>query len=155
MPAERLLLERFVPYRLSVLTNTVSRALARSYAERFGLTIPQWRVVAVLGRESPLSARDLGERTVMDKVTVSRALQALIADRRVARATDRDDRRRAVLRLTPSGRALYRRIVPLARRYEAKLLQVLGGRERRDLDRLLSRLTDRARDLEAEDGGAA
>ena len=155
MPAERLLLERFVPYRLSVLTNTVSRALARSYAERFGLTIPQWRVVAVLGRESPLSARDLGERTVMDKVTVSRALQALIADRRVARATDRDDRRRAVLRLTPSGRALYRRIVPLARRYEARLLQVLGGRERRDLDRLLSRLTDRARDLEAEDGGAA
>lgn len=147
MPAEGLRLERFVPYRLSVLTNTVSRALARHYEERFGLSIPQWRVVAVLGREAPLSAVELAERTVMDKVTVSRAVNALIDEGRLARATDPDDRRRSVLRLTAAGRAVYRRIVPLARRYERELLAALGRRERQELDRLLARLTDRARTL--------
>ncbi len=153
MPAERLLLERFLPYRLSVLTNTVSRALARSYEERFGLSISQWRVIAVLGRDSPLSAGAVAERTVMDKVSVSRAVNALAAEGRVVRSTDRADRRRQLLRLTPRGRAVYRRIVPLARRYEAKLLATLDRRERAALDRLLARLTDRARSLEA--GGSS
>ncbi len=151
MPAERLLLERFVPYRLSVLTNTVSRALARRYEERFGLTIPQWRVIAVLGRESPLSAVEIVERTVMDKVTVSRAVHALIAAGRIARSTDPGDRRRSVLRLTPAGRAVYRKIVPLARAYESRLLQALAPRERVTLDRLLARLTERARTLAEAD----
>ncbi len=147
MPADALRLERFVPYRLSVLANRVSRQLARRYEERFGLSISQWRVVAVLGRESPLSAVELAERTVMDKVTVSRAVAALVGDGRVARSTDREDRRRSVLRLTRAGRAVYQRIVPLARAYERELLGALGRRERQQLDQLLSRLSDRARTL--------
>ena len=148
MPADSLRLERFVPYRLSVLANQVSGQLARRYEERFGLSIPQWRVVAVLGRESPLSAVELAERAVMDKVTVSRAVAALVADGRVARSTDRADRRRSLLRLTRAGRAVYRRIVPLARAYERELIGALGRRDRQELDRLLSRLSERARTIE-------
>lgn len=149
MPASRLRLERFVPYRLSVLTNTVSRALARRYAERFGLSIPQWRVVAVLGHESDLSAMEVAERTVMDKVSVSRALSGLESDGRLVRRVDPHDRRRSILRLSAAGRAIYRKIVPLARDYEAQLLSPLSGRERDTLDELLTRLTRQASGLDA------
>ena len=70
-------LEHFLPYRLSVLANTVSTALAGAYALRFGLTIPQWRVIAVLARTPGLAAADVVERTAMDKVAVSRAVAGL------------------------------------------------------------------------------
>jgi len=149
MPASRLKLDRFVPYRLSVLTNSVSRALALRYAERFGLTIPQWRIVAVLGHEPDLSAVEVAERTVMDKVSVSRAVSALESDRRLIRRVDRDDRRRSLLRLSASGRALYREIIPLARSYEMQLLSTLTAGERSALDDLLTRLTQQASDLNA------
>jgi DNA-binding MarR family transcriptional regulator len=144
---ERLVLERFLPYRLSVLTNTVSRELARAYADRFGLTIPQWRVVAVLGREEGLSSGEMCERTVMDKVTVSRAVAGLVADGRLLRATDPEDRRRSVLRLSARGRRVYERIVPLARAYERQLLGAFEPDERALLDGLLERLTERASEL--------
>ena len=151
MPARRLQLEEFLPYRLSVLSNTVSRALARSYEERFGLSIPQWRVVAVLGRESDLSASEVVERTVMDKVTVSRAVASLLADGRIQRETDPEDRRRILLRLSPAGRSIYRRIVPLARTYERSLLRALAPAERAQLADLLTRLTHRAHHM--QEGG--
>lgn len=72
-----LALERFLPYRLSVLTNRVSGALSRHYADRFGIGIPEWRVIAILGRYAGLSANQVAERSAMDKVTVSRAVAAL------------------------------------------------------------------------------
>ena len=106
MPASQLKLDRFVPYRLSVLTNTVSRALALGYAERFGLTIPQWRIVAVLGHDPDLSAVEVAKRTVMDKVSVSRAVTALESDGRLIRRVDSSDRRRSLLRLSAAGRAV-------------------------------------------------
>ena len=149
MPASHLKLDRFVPYRLSVLTNAVSRALAIRYAERFGLTIPQWRIVAVLGHEPDLSAVEVAKRTVMDKVTVSRAVAALESDGRLIRRVDSDDRRRSLLRLSAAGRAVYRKIVPLARSYEMQLLSTLTASERTALDDLLTRLTQRASDLDA------
>ena len=99
-------LERFLPYRLSILTNTISRAIARAYDARFGLTIPQWRVMAVLGRFPGISANQVAEKTAMDKVMVSRAVSALQRDGRILRETDPDDRRRSVLRLSPDGAAV-------------------------------------------------
>jgi len=140
-------LDRFLPYRLSVLANTVSRALGESYEERFGLTIPQWRVIAVLGPEAALSASEIAEHSVMDKVTVSRAVARLVDDGRLLRATDPDDRRRSLLRLSRRGRSIYERIIPLARAYERDLLRALDPGDRSELDRLLTRLTDRARSL--------
>lgn len=145
-----LVLEDFLPYRLSVLANTVSRALARQYQQRFGLGIPQWRVMAVLGRFPDLSATEVAGKTAMDKVTVSRAVNGLLADGRLERRTDAGDRRRSVLRLSPLGREVYDRIVPLARDYESRLMEALEGDEWVALDRAIERLTGLGRKLDTE-----
>lgn len=144
---ERLRLEHFVPYRLSILTNTVSTAIAGAYARRFGLSIPEWRVIAVLGLEPGLSAAEVAERTAMDKVAVSRAVSNLLRSRRVVRATANSDRRRSVLKLSRHGENVYWRVVPFARRYEKELLADLSASERASLDQLLSRLHRRAQEL--------
>jgi DNA-binding MarR family transcriptional regulator len=137
-------LGHFLPYRLSVLSNTVSSALAGAYARRFRLTIPQWRVVAVLARSPGLSAAGVAERTAMDKVAVSRAVAGLTRSGRVRRVLAANDRRRSVLTLTARGRAVYRRIVPLALAYERRLLAELSPVEQAQFDRLLGRLQKRS-----------
>jgi DNA-binding MarR family transcriptional regulator len=140
-------LERFVPYRLSVLTNIVSGAIASTYAERFALTIPEWRVVAVLAEEPGLSAAEVAARTAMDKVAVSRAVASLLRARRIERSRSNHDRRRSKLRLSRAGAAVYAEVVPAARAYERDLLAALDAEERDSLDRLLGKLTLRAVDL--------
>src|SRR5471030_719714 len=84
----RLDLDRFMPYRLSVLTNRVSHAIARHYSQRFSLSIPEWRDMAVLGQTPGLSAREVAARTAMDKVQVSRAVASLLRAKRIARVDD-------------------------------------------------------------------
>jgi DNA-binding MarR family transcriptional regulator len=148
--ADRLHLEHFVPYRLSVLTNIVSMSIAEAYEREFGLSIPQWRVVAVLARYPDLSAIEVAERTAMDKVAVSRAVQGLLAARRLIRTYDSGDRRRSRLRLSESGQAVYTRVAPLALRYEKNLLDALSPTDRRTLGRLLDRLGKRAKAMAAK-----
>ncbi len=145
--APALSLDRFLPYRLSVLANTVSAALAGAYATRFGLTIPQWRVIAVLARSPGLSAADVAERTAMDKVAVSRAVAGLARSGRVRRSVAARDRRRSVLNLTARGWSVYRRIVPLALAYERRLLAELSPDEQAQFEALLLRLQKRSRRL--------
>jgi len=142
-------LEHFVPYRLSVLTNIVSMSIADAYEREFGLTIPQWRVVAVLARYPGLSAIEVAERTAMDKVAVSRAVQGLLAARRLVRSYDAGDRRRTRLRLSAAGKSVYTRVAPLALNYEKKLLDALSPTDRKALDRLVGRLIARAKRLAA------
>jgi DNA-binding MarR family transcriptional regulator len=146
---DKLHLEHFVPYRLSVLTNIVSMSIADAYEREFGLTIPQWRVVAVLARYPGLSAIEVAERTAMDKVAVSRAVQGLLAARRLVRSYDAGDRRRSRLRLSSAGQSVYTRVAPLALNYEKKLLDALSPTDRKALDRLVGRLIERAKRLAA------
>ena len=133
-------LEHFVPYRLSVLSNRISHDIARLYAERWSLAVTEWRVLAVLGRHDDVSAREVAERTAMDKVAVSRAIASLLAAGRIERDTHGGDRRRSCLRLSPAGRAIYDEVAPLALDYQRRLLEGLAEDERAALDRLLSRL---------------
>lgn len=149
--AARLDLDRFLPYRLSVLSNRVSSAIARQYSDRFGLSIPEWRVMAVLGGTADLSARDVAERTAMDKVQVSRAVESLMRARRVARSPDRDDGRIMRLSLTSKGRAIYDEVVPLALHLENVFLSALDAEERRQFDALMSKLARQAHLLGGED----
>jgi DNA-binding MarR family transcriptional regulator len=144
MGDERLVLDKFLPYRLSVLSNRLSAAIAESYSRRFGLSIPEWRVIAVLAVHPGVSAAEVAERTAMDKVAVSRAVRRLLATGRARRETAAGDRRRSVLELTAEGRRIYRRITPALRNYEAALLAGLSAREQRQLDALLQRLEQRA-----------
>jgi len=140
-------LDRFLPYRLSVLTNLVSSTIAEAYQSRFGLSIPEWRVLAVLARHPGLSAAEVARLTRMDAVAVSRAVARLLAAGRLRRTIARDDRRRSVLAVTAAGTAVYREVAPLALGYERELLATLGAAERAALDRALDALTTRAQAL--------
>jgi len=142
-------LDRFLPYRLSVLTNLVSSTIADAYQRRFGLSISEWRVLAVLARHPRLSAAEVAERTRMDAVAVSRAVARLVAAGRLRRAMSREDRRRSVLSVSAAGAAVYREVAPLALGYETELLAALDATERAALDRALDALTAQARALSA------
>jgi len=152
-PAEQhavLELERFLPYRLSVLSNRVSSMIARIYTERFALGVTEWRVMAVLGRYPDLSANEVAQRTAMDKVAVSRAVARLIESGRLQRDTHGDDRRRSVLRLSEAGYGIYDEVAPLALAFERRLLGDLAEDERALLFRLLDRLDELEFRAEAE-----
>ena len=145
MTEPRLQLDRFLPYRLSILTNLVSSAIAGAYSQRFGLSIPEWRVMAVLAQQSALSAAQVAERTAMDKVAVSRAVSRLLARGRLERRTAPADRRKSMLSLSNEGRNIYAEVVPVALRLERSLLAVLGEADRQALERILDTLLEHAR----------
>ncbi len=136
-------LEHFLPYRLSVLSNTISQGIAREYHTRFGLSITEWRAMAVLARfdKSKLSARQVAERTAMDKVAISRAVGKLVARSLVNRKMHQDDRRRSVLALTPKGWFIHNQVAPLARGYEREVLKKLNSEEQVWLNRILDKLS--------------
>jgi DNA-binding MarR family transcriptional regulator len=143
----KLHLEKFLPYRLSVLSNTVSSAIAAAYFMNFGLSIPEWRVMAVLAANPGLSAAEVTARTAMDKVAVSRAANALLAAGRLQRTTAPADRRRTHLALTRAGERVYSRVVPMALQYERNLVAPLSARDLATLDRLVRVLLGRAVEL--------
>ncbi len=142
---EELILENFLPYRLSILSNTVSGTVARVYDKRFNLSIPEWRVIAILGRFPGLSAVEVAERTLMDKVAVSRAVSKLIKNSRIDREFADADRRRSILNLSEEGRRVHDEIAPLALQFERDLLQGLSAEDVQRLDILMERLLARAR----------
>jgi DNA-binding MarR family transcriptional regulator len=142
-------LDDYLPYRLSVAANAVSQLIARAYVERFGLTVPQWRLMAVLGEDSPLTQQALCGRTVMDKVTVMRAARGLLQRRLVRRAPNERDRRSHRLSLTSSGVRMYAQVVPLALQYESVLLRGLAARQIRQLEHWLRQLQSTAGTLTA------
>ena len=135
-------LEHFLPYRLSILSNTISQTIANDYQSRYDISMTEWRVMAVLARFEGLSAREVAERTAMDKVAVSRALSRLVAAGRVDRSTDDDDKRRSVLQLSSAGWAMHDEVAPMARARERELLARLDPDERVWLTRILDKLAD-------------
>ncbi|MEM9421049.1 MAG: MarR family winged helix-turn-helix transcriptional regulator [Pseudomonadota bacterium] len=136
-------LSEFLPYRLSVLSNTISRGIAAIYDEEFGLTIWQWRVMAVLGETAGLAAVDVTERTAMDKVAVSRAVSGLIEEGYVERHAAQGDGRMSLLHLTSAGEDVYKQIVPRATAYEKALLESLSETDLEILHRLLDSLAEK------------
>ncbi|GGE30482.1 MarR family transcriptional regulator [Marinicauda pacifica] len=137
-------LSAYLPYRLSVVSNKVSGLIARAYQSRFGLTIWEWRVIAVLGEGAPMTAQGVCEATAMDKVPVSRAIRALDERGLVRRTRRSSDRRASDVELTGEGQRIYEEVAPLAMQYEASLLDGLADAERERLMALLDALEDRA-----------
>jgi DNA-binding MarR family transcriptional regulator len=140
-------LDGYLPYRLSVASNAVSGLIARAYEDRFGLGVPQWRLICVLAEAGGLTQVQIVARTVMDKVTVSRAAQGLVKRHLVTRSQNQADGRSHVLALTAEGRRLYGEIAPLALAYEAALIAGLAPEEVELLKRLLIRLQSAAGQL--------
>ncbi|MGE0723871.1 MAG: MarR family winged helix-turn-helix transcriptional regulator [Alphaproteobacteria bacterium] len=139
-PSGALRLDAFLPYRLSIASTTVSRRIAAVYAARHGLTIPEWRLIAVLAEDGSATQQGLVRRTLMDKVAVSRAAQALEARGLIARAGDDADGRAMRARLTRAGRALHAAIAPDALAEERHLLAGFTVEEVRQLHAMLRRL---------------
>ncbi len=140
-----LILEDFLPYRLAILSHTVSSLIARVYDQRFGLTIPEWRVIAIVGRFPGLSAVEVAARTMLDKVAVSRAVTKLIKAGRIDREFADADRRRSILTLSEEGRKVHDEVAPLALEMEADILHGLSDDQIESLNIVIERLLARAR----------
>jgi DNA-binding MarR family transcriptional regulator len=139
----RLDLFGFVPFRLNRLAAEVSSALSVEYATRYGLDIPEWRVLATLGfRHEPCSAQYVADCTRTHKSTISRAVTSLMKRQMIERVENEDDRREFRLRLTRKGAALYEELIPRLLRKEQEILSSLNAQERRDLARLLGKLEE-------------
>lgn len=136
----QLRLSTFLPFRLSVLSNAISQRIAALYDREFGLSIWQWRVMAVTADTPGISATEIGQRTQMDKVAVSRAVAGLIEMGYLERRPSADDARRSNLYLTPAGAGIYDLIVPMAKAEEAQLVSALDVEEQMELARLMGKL---------------
>jgi DNA-binding MarR family transcriptional regulator len=154
MSADRLILDRFIPYRLSIASNLVSDVIARAYESLFGLTIPEWRLVAVAAENGGITQQEIGDATRMDKVTVSRAAIALGHRHLIERRPNPTDRRSHLVVLTKDGRRLYAEVAPKALELEAKVLEQLDGAEREALSAMLDRIEAAASEVAPEGVGA-
>ena len=144
-------LDDYLPYRLSVASNEISRLIAKAYADRFGLSIAQWRLICVLAEDGSATPQSLVARTAMDKVMVSRASAGLLTRRLIGRAPNPEDARSHHLALTPQGRALFEEVAPTAIAYERALLATLDADEIAGLKQTLKRLEAVAQSLSAGD----
>ena len=144
-------LSEFVPYQLSITSNAVSGRIALEYRQRFGLSVPEWRVMAVLGDSGPHTQRELTSMTIMDKVAVNRACKVL-EDRGLAvRRPNAQDGRSHLLELTAEGGAMHGQIMPLALEMERRLFARFSDEEVDTFRTLLKRVRDDVDDLEADD----
>ena len=148
--AAKLELERFLPYRLVTLAQSLSSALSAIYREQFGISVAEWRILANLAEKGELNPTEIATQTSMDKARVTRAIKELNAKRCLVRRRHEGDNRAYRLRLSATGLALYRRIVPLALAWEAELLGALDTAEYRDLLRIIDKLAQRVASLQRD-----
>ena len=145
---KRLVLDDFIPYRLSVTSNLVSDTIARTYEALYGLSIPQWRLIAVTAEKSGVTQQAIGLQIRMDKVTVSRAAIALVERGLLRRIANADDRRSHLLELTDAGRALYAEVAPKALELERRLFSHFARAEVATFTAMLQRIETIALSLE-------
>ncbi|MBN8892261.1 MAG: hypothetical protein BGP12_22785 [Rhodospirillales bacterium 70-18] len=149
------LLEAFLPYELSVAANRISRLFARRYSAEFGISIAEWRVLAVVGRFGTLSPGGVAERTEMDKVKVSRAAASLVEAGLLEQSADPQDGRARRLRLTARGTGVHQAIIPRARALEAQLSAGMDPGDWATLRRLLRQVSAHAQALDDPEPGRA
>ncbi|MEM9084478.1 MAG: MarR family winged helix-turn-helix transcriptional regulator [Pseudomonadota bacterium] len=146
-------LSQFLPYQLSVASNAVSALIAERYRNRFGLKIPEWRIMAVLGdlhtRETSagMTQRALTDATVMDKVAVSRACKVLENRGLIERAPNAADGRSHMMVLTQEGRKIHQEVLPLALATEGEILDGFSESEQKRFRVMLEKLRHKVEDL--------
>jgi DNA-binding MarR family transcriptional regulator len=132
---------RFVPFRLNRLAAEVSAALSSEYQQRYGLDIPEWRVLATLGfRNDACTAQYIAHCTRTHKSTISRAVTALMMRQLIERVENEDDRREFALRMTRKGKALYEELIPRLKRKEQEIMSCLSAQERKDFAAMLGKI---------------
>jgi DNA-binding MarR family transcriptional regulator len=148
--AAPLKLEQFLPYRLNVVASLVSQALSRIYAERYGIGVPEWRVLVTLGQFGMMTGKAIGAHSHMHKTKVSRAVALLEKRKLLTRRANRADLREAFLALTPAGRSMYDDLAPIALDFANRLAEVIDPADRAAFERSIDRLTERSAKLAAE-----
>ena len=147
-------LEEFLPYRLNVLASLVSQALSRVYAKRYGIGVPEWRLLVTLGQYGVMTGKAVGIHSHMHKTKVSRAVALLERRKLLARRANREDMREAFLSLTPAGRAMYEDLAPIALEFTRRLVEGLDAADSRAFERTVTNLIERsiavARELDAQ-----
>ena len=138
-----LVLSEFLPFRLFALTYHFSQRLQKVYSDEFGLTRTEWRILAVLAQNPDISAREVADLGLLDKVAVSRAVAQLLQRGILARESDHRDKRRSVLSLTREGVALYEQVAPAVRKVEQAVLAGLSKSEREQIDSTIHELSRR------------
>ena len=130
-----------MPFRLNRLAAEVSAALSVEYRERYGLDIPEWRVLATLGfRNGACTAQYISHCTRTHKSTISRAVTTLMRRQIIERVANQDDRREFALQLTRKGYALYEELIPRLLHKEQEILSCLSAQERKDFAALLGKI---------------
>jgi len=145
-------LEQFLPYQLNVVSSLVSQALSRVYAQRYGIGVPEWRVLVTLGQHPMMTGKAIGAHTHMHKTKVSRAVAILEKRRLLGRRPNREDKREAFLSLTAAGRNIYEELAPHALDFAARLTEILTPADREAFNRALAQLTAKSAQLVAEVG---
>ena len=136
-------LESFLPYRLSLLSNAISGAIAAVYGDKFAISMPEWRIMMILAEYPDISADEVCRRTKIEKSVVSRAV-ALLSRHLVNRDVDEKDRRRSILRLSETGLSVYDEVMPIARNHEAELLADLTAEELEAFNDMIDKLMEKA-----------
>lgn len=139
--------EETLPHAFTVLSNRISLTLQQVYRQRFGLSVVGWRLIGVLGVHSPLSAKELSEITVMDQVSISRAVDQLVSKKLLSRRIDQTDRRRVEIRLTKRGMAVYEQVIPVFFAAEKALLSGLAEDETILLRSIMKKLVVRSAEV--------
>jgi DNA-binding MarR family transcriptional regulator len=148
--AAPLKLEEFLPYRLNVVASLVSQALSRVYADRYGIGVPEWRVLVTLGQFGMMTGKAIGTHSHMHKTKVSRAVALLEKRKLLTRRANRADLREAFLALTPAGRAMYDDLAPIALDFARRLAEVIDPADRPAFERAIDKLAERSAKLAAE-----
>lgn len=146
-------MQEFIPYKLAVVANRLSQSIGSLFEKKYGIQIPEWRILMALHSCGPLAPNEVVEHTSMDKGCVSRAQRRLVELGLIAASDDPRDGRRLVLFLTRKGAGMCAAIIPAARETESWSLSVLPERERQALDKALSRLLLRSQELRVTDEG--
>lgn len=150
-PLESFAPEHSLPHAFSVVANRISHMLERMYGEMFGISVVDWRIIAILGTHFPLSAKALAELTAMDQVSVSRAIEQLSNKKLVLRRVDAADRRRVALSLSKKGLDIYNQVVPLLYASEAALVSSLSADDAASIRRIMELLVERSGELFGSD----
>lgn len=137
-------LKDFFPYQVRVFYRAVSQSIAEIYSKKHGLSVYEWRAMAVLGNHQPLSAGEVVEYSSLDKVQISRAVKGLSSSGLLERRVDAQDKRRVNLQLTNRGNAIFRELVGLVQVRESEILSDLSNEEIKILKNLMARVRIKA-----------
>lgn len=140
-------LAQFFPYKLAKLQAIISDSIAEIYMGEFNLSKQEWRVLAILANESSLTAKQIGNKADIDKMSASRAINKMVESSLLTKISNIKDKRSSLLKLTAQGENLYNQLAPLVKEREQKLLSILTSQELSTINTVFTKLEIQAQKI--------